>query len=580
MVGVIATLVGLVAIGLLFVLDPGGAIAESGFPDFREMDWKQLTAWGFRTIGVGVGVLLSLLLWLKYRSWQEIKYPGSSEPVTRQPSELSAAAVSALEDRMVSDRTLLAAIVEMCQRGTLKIECVRTGSSYRYRLSKKGPTQFDWEQLICNRLPARPTTIQELHDVINEREDVIGDQLGKYLQGRGLFNDNPMRVMRKHGSDGFELEALAGILIGVGGGFWTALWLSQWWANSLIGAAIGFIYLLVATPTNVGKLTPTDAGAYEIGQWLGLKESLPGPDREEGRDESDSMLPYAIALDAAKPWLDVSVPAPSWFGSGEAASLEAHHLGVAYHGFMSAPAWGLAGRSGGAVEAAGGRPGDEAEQKRLQEFMPYIEQAEKTANSEVGGGTVYKRLQTEGVTPETETGGETTAASPGSLVDYRKYRVPGQVEEPPKSGGGCGRCCKWVVGLLGVGVLVAAAVVGYNLVSPAVEPCPADSPTIPPPGPLLVLLDVYLDECVSVDGDVVSQDVGELVVEMDRGDYVQWVLVLGPEDVFQRAFVGGWVHVAGRIGEDEEAGYVVHYGLDRGWWGNLRENLPGEVFTP
>ena len=38
--------------------------------------------------------------------------------------------------------------------------------------------------------------------------------------------------------------------------------------------------------------------------------------------------------------------------------------------------------------------------------------------------------------------------------------------------------------------------------------------------------------------------------------------------------------MAGRIGEDEEAGYVVHYGVDRGWWGNLRENLPGEVFSP
>ena len=575
MVGVIATLVGLVAIGLLFVLDPGGAIAESGFPDFREMDWKQLTAWGFRTIGVGVGVLFSLLLWLKYRSWKEIKYPGLSEAVTRQPSELSAAAVSVLEGRTVSDRTLLAAIVEMCQRGTLQLECVGAEGGYRYRLSKKGSAQFDWEHLICNRLPARPTTIQELHDVINEREDVIGDQLGKYLQDRGFFDDNAMRVMRKHGSDGFELGALAGILIGVGGGFWTALWLSQWWANSLIGAAIGFIYLLVATPTNVGKLTPTEAGAYEIGQWLGLKESLPGPDREEGRDESDPMLPYAVALDAAKPWLDVSAPAPSWFGSGEAASLGDHDLGVAYHGFMSAPAWGLAGRSGGAAEAAAGQ-GSEAE----QELMRYIGEAEKTANSEVGGGTVYKRLQTEGVTPEAEAGGETTAAAPGSLMDYRKYRVPGQVEEPPKSGGGCGRCCKWVVGLLGVGVLVAAAVVGYNLVSSAVEPCPENSPTIPPPGPLLVLLDVYLDECVSVDGEVVSQDVGELVVEMDRGDYLQWVLVRGPEEVFEGVFVGERVHMTGRIGEDEEAGYVVHYGVDRGWWGNLRENLPGEVFTP
>ncbi len=155
----LATLAALAVIGLLFPLDPGGAIAESGFPDYREMDWKQLTAWGFRTIGVGVGLLLLLLVWLKYRSWHEIKYPGLLEPVTRQPSELPAAAVSVLEDREATDLTLLAAIVEMCQRGTLQFECVGTESGYRYRLSKQGPAQFDWEQLICNRLPASPTTL-------------------------------------------------------------------------------------------------------------------------------------------------------------------------------------------------------------------------------------------------------------------------------------------------------------------------------------------------------------------------------------------------------------------------------------
>ena len=559
MASVLAMLATLAVIGLLFVLDPGGAIAESGFPDFRDMDWKQLTVWGFRTIGVGVGLLLSLVLWLKYRSWKEIKYPGSLEPGTRQPSELSAAAVSVLEDGMVSDRTLLAAIVEMCQRGTLQFEGVRTGGGYRYRLSKQGPAQFDWEQVICNRLPAIPTTVQELRDGISEREDVIGSQLGKYLQDRGLFHDNPMRVMREHVSDGFELELLAGILFGVGGGFWMALWLSQWWANSLVGAAIGGIYLLVATPTNVGKLPPTEAGAYEIGQWLGLKESLPGPDREAGRDEPDSMLAYAIALDAAKPWLDVSVPAPSWVGSGEATAWGAPDRDVAYHSFMSASAWGLAGRSNSAVEAAAG-PGD-AERELLEELSRleplYAEQAE-------------------GVTPETEARRETAADPLSSPQDDWNYRSPWQVEEP-KGGRRCCRCFKWVFGLLGIGALV---VVGLNLVSPAVEPCPANSPTIPPPGPLLVVFDVFRDECVSVAGEVVSHDVGELVVEIDRGEYVQRVRVLGPAEVFEQASVGRRVIVTGRVGEHEDGGYVIRYGVDRGWWGNLRENIPGDFLSP
>ena len=133
--------------------------------------------------------------------------------------------------------------------------------------------------------------------------------------------------MRQHGGDGVELALLAGALMGVGGGLWLALWLPQWWANSLVGAFIACIYWLIATPMNTGLLPPTEAGAYEIGQWLGLKESLPGPDREAGRDEPDSMLAYAIALDKAQPWLDASVAAPPWSGSGEAASLSASDLG-------------------------------------------------------------------------------------------------------------------------------------------------------------------------------------------------------------------------------------------------------------
>ena len=60
----------------------------------------------------------------------------------------------------------------------------------------------------------------------------------------------------------------------------------------------------------------------------------------------------------------------------------------------------------------------------------------------------------------------------------------------------------WVVRLLGIGALVLAVLVGLNLVSPAVDPCPADSPTIPPPGPLGMALDVFLDQCVNVAGDV------------------------------------------------------------------------------
>ncbi len=65
----VAAVAVLAAIGLLLALDPGGAITESGFPDFQEMDWKQLAAWGFCTIGVVVAQLLiiALCFWPKWR---------------------------------------------------------------------------------------------------------------------------------------------------------------------------------------------------------------------------------------------------------------------------------------------------------------------------------------------------------------------------------------------------------------------------------------------------------------------------------------------------------------------------------
>ena len=106
------------------------------------------------------------------------------------------------------------------------------------------------------------------------------------------------------------------------------------------------------------------------------------------------MLAYAIALDAAQPWLDDSVSAPPWFGSGEAASLRASDLDVAYHGFMSAPEWGLTGRSEGGAEAAAG-PDDAAERELLRELSQLetlrSEQAEGTANRETSCRTLAGR---------------------------------------------------------------------------------------------------------------------------------------------------------------------------------------------
>ena len=347
-------LVVLAAAALVFTLVPEGVVAQYVIPDFGEMGWKQLTAWAFRVPGTGLALLLVIPLWILDFKWRAAKHPKLIEPVTGPPSGLSAAAVSVLESRQVNDRTLLASVVEMCQRGMLEITPVRRATrrgGYAYKLTARESTNFDWERLVCDRLPTGPVTVERMGERLEEQKEAVGDGLGEYLQYQGLFSDNPIRVMREHHVQGARTVILAVILLGVGVGLWLELWISQWWINAIAGGVLGFIYFLIFDSTNVGKLKPTESGLNEIGQWLGLKEYLAGLGPGHVVDGSDQMLAYAIALDAAGPWLDDAVPAPTWFGETENRAEQGLDLDQAYHFFLSAKTWNLTGRNEGVDEA-------------------------------------------------------------------------------------------------------------------------------------------------------------------------------------------------------------------------------------
>ena len=281
------------------------------------------------------------------------------------------------------------------------------------------------------------------------------------------------------------------------------------------------------------------------------------------------MLAYAVALDAAQPWLHPLAPAPSWFGTGHASSVAGHDLNAAYHRFMHASTWGLYGRSEEAVEAAAAMA-SRGESELIEFGPPDHEHAERMA---------YERQQTEGVASETGVAEGSLADPWSSPSDYREY-PPMEWNEQEKERSGCSGCLKWVAGLMGIGALAVIAVVAFNMVKPAVKPCPSNSPMILTPAQIVVLMDLVVNECTSVIGEVVSRESGLLVVDVDREDYKQRVWVVGPPEIFDRAALGGRVHVAGRIEKHEEWGYVVRFGFDRGWWGNFRENLPGDFLAP
>ena len=556
----------LAAIGLLFALDPGGVIAGSGFPDFQDMDWKQLAVWGLRIVGVVAAQLLIIVLWLwpKYRPPQASPWYSGAP----RPGSMPAAAVSALDDHAIAGRTILASIIEMRQSGTLRIEPVGTRVGFLYRLSRQGPIRHEWEHTICKSLPSDPTTIRALGEAIGEHKDYIGDQIGAYLRRRGLFHKNPVRARRANDTDGAEWAILAGILAGVGSGLWAALWLDQWWANALIGAFTGFVYLSMATPIPTGMLTPTPSGALEIGRWLGLKEYLTGSGPTNSRDQSDPVLPYAIAFDAAQPWLDVAAPAPPWFGSRDESSLRGIDLDAAYRAFMHAPEWQLTGRSEGAAKAAA-EHGYELELDLLE--------LESSDDDKAGRRRTDDGIQAKLPLPDSQYSSRETAPEPLSTA-YERPTERRQTEEPKGGGCLCG-CVKWALGLVGVGVVVLIVLLSLDVVSPRDKPCPLESPPIPTPAQIAVAGDLFRDQCVRVRGTVVFQGAEELVLEMNRAEIVQRVTVRDPQQVLEAVPLGRVLTLAGWLRVEENGAYAVHFiperKSDRGWWRNLQENLEG-----
>ncbi|MCY4112884.1 MAG: DUF2207 domain-containing protein [Chloroflexi bacterium] len=578
----------ILAVGLLFAMDPGGAIAESGFPDFQQMDLAQLAAWGFRTIGVVVAQLLIIALWL----WPEYRPPQASPwySGTPRPDSMPAAAVSVLQGHMTWTPTLLASIIEMCQRGTLRIEPVGTKVGFLYRLSRQGLTQHEWERTICDSLPSRPTTLDALHDAIKKREDAVGDQIGDYLRQRGLFHDNPVRVRRENSDDGGTWWMLACILTGVGTGLWAALWLDQWWANVLIGAFAGLGYSFATvqmTMPRTGMLTPTPAGAAEIGQWLGWKESLARPELAGVADRPDSMLAHAVGLNAAQRWLGVAGKAPPWFGSGSAPPLRGADLDAAYHAFMHASEWWLAGRSGDAAKAAAG-VGYELELELLEEESPDSESPARPRTAD----EVQLELPDTGTTacPRTADEVQDTAREPeaqGNLLEGApappsEEDQPHPGERPTEELKGCGclrGCLMWAISLLGTGVVALVVLFSLDVLSPRDKPCPLNSPPIPTPAQIAVAGDLFRDGCVRVRGTVVSKGIDELVMEIDRGEYVQRVNVRDPWEALRGIRQDRVVTLAGWLRVEEDGAYAVHFVADRGsdreWWRNLLENVEG-----
>ena len=107
---------------------------------------------------------------------------------------------------------------------------------------------------------------------------------------------------------------LATVILAVGVGLWVNFWL-PWWAGAAIGFPIACVFLLYAIDDISGVLSPTPAGALEISRWWAfkgsLREGLVSPSLDPS--QPDPMLPYAVALNQARQWINDINAVPPWF---------------------------------------------------------------------------------------------------------------------------------------------------------------------------------------------------------------------------------------------------------------------------
>ena len=239
---------------------------------------------------------------------------------------------------------------------------------------------------------------------------------------------------------------------------------------------------------------------------------------------------------------------------------------AAYRAFIHSQWWGLPGRSDEAAAAAAG-PAYELELELLGAEPPGTGPAAHREAWDARGEAV--REMEAPSTPPAAPGGV-----PPAEHSARRHEASGE----EAGGGGCLRgCLTWVAGAAGAGALLLVVLLALDVVSPREKPCPLDSPPIPTPAQIAVAGDLFRDQCVAVRGTLVSRDAGELLLEVERGEYVQGVIVRDLSAVLDAIALGRVVTLGGWLRVEEGGTYAVDFipdrGSDRWWWQNLRDNL-------
>jgi uncharacterized membrane protein len=311
--------------------------------------------------GIGALVLVAglagvILLW--YMRGRDPQVGLAAEYLTEPPSDIAPAVAGTLVDERADTQDIISSLVDLARRGYLEMEETKStgflglggGSEFTFRRTDKQWTDLlPFEKTILKKVFAnrQERSLTDLKNKFYTAIPQIKRDLYKQTVSHGFFRTDPETVRGRYAGLGIVLVVLA-----IGAGFLSVGVLAQ-----TVGAVIcPFISLGVTGVALIiaGQAMPvkTRKGAEETARWKAFRQYLREIERyadlQEATDQFDRYLPFAIAFNLERSWINkfAAVPAtpiPYWY----------HPIWLGYpRGRRALPSGGgLAGGGGGGSRA-------------------------------------------------------------------------------------------------------------------------------------------------------------------------------------------------------------------------------------
>jgi hypothetical protein len=247
------------------------------------------------------------------------------------PDNLPPGAAGTLIDERADERDVTATLVDLANRGVLKMDEIQTpsvlgfGGSRDFQLTllqaEPSVTAFETEllrSLFGSSLKAdQSVKLSEVRSRFTSATPKIKDLLYDELVTRGYFPRSPEKTRRTWRKTGTLLLGGTVLLAFCAGGAIANIAPLAWFlVAALIALAAGIVYVSSAMPRK------TQPGAEAAAKWRAFRKYLGDIEKYEHVAEShqifDKYLPYAIAFGLENSWVakfaSVGAATPSWYG--------------------------------------------------------------------------------------------------------------------------------------------------------------------------------------------------------------------------------------------------------------------------